>query len=405
MICYRIESLLYAQKQQSKLQNKVEGNECLSMEESLSQLSTTIQGRLWINAENVHSSSVAEEIKCFLMTGNVQSIANGLLFLNPTLVNGIKTAEKEHCQVNHLACPFDAYFPIPLNDQLSSSDATQEMTSIYIYCKSKLQSLVSELRSLKHRIVFHFHFGDSIKLCLANEKMKNAFHIVHCSELGDIIGLANLLPAASRCLIQDNQETFILTETTAWFHSTSSSVTDYVEMSLGCPLSLIPTLYGLRLANHLQLGSPVCVAMHDTSSTNSVTLKWLQTAEYSSNIILDISSDLQDAITRLAELCFIHPPTPLCCYFPPQSPLPYTPLTYYLVFQSVVKRCFWVDNNEEDLFQHSVASSLRATWLTRKRLAKRRSCQIVHLYSSLIAKTDAEKQQALGDTLHWRKRT
>jgi hypothetical protein len=104
--------------------------------------------------------------------------------------------------------------------------------------------------------------------------------------------------------------------------------------------------------------------MHDTSSTNSITLKWLQTPGYSSNVKLDISSDLQAAVTRLAKLCFIDPPSPFEYDIVPKSPFPYTPLTYYYVFQSVVKRCVWVENSDEKLFSYSVDPSLCLTWLT-----------------------------------------
>ena len=74
-------------------------------------------------------------------------------------------------------------------------------------------------------------------------------------------------------------------------------------MSLFCPLSMNkPTLYGMKLANNIKLGSPVCVKLHDSVMTRQrfLTLKWHKVTDYSTNIKLDISPPLKKAIGRLA---------------------------------------------------------------------------------------------------------
>ena len=212
--------------------------------------------------------------------------------------------------------------------------------------------------------------------------MKNKFHIVHCSDYCDVVGLANLLPATTDCLVQDNTDVMILTETTAWANhnvlNEYSTVADYVQLVLGCPLSMIPTLYGLRLTNHLLLSSHKRVKWHDNKSTSPVTLKWLKTTGFSDNVKLDISSTLNKAVNRLAEMCFIQPRVlkfgqqrsdadiNLCSrqITDTFSFLPYTPITYYYILQSMTKRCVWVDKSIHSLFLNAVSPELRLAWRT-----------------------------------------
>lgn len=57
--------------------------------------------------------------------------------------------------------PLDAYFPLPLKEKLEEKFVAG--SSVYVYCKAKLQSLVTELRLRKDRHRFHFYFGDSLE--------------------------------------------------------------------------------------------------------------------------------------------------------------------------------------------------------------------------------------------------
>ena len=309
-----------------------------------------------------------EEIRFFLKTGNFEPVVGSVKCLNPTLLL------ERRWKVHHLSSPFVAFFPIPLDEQLKMEQDPESINSIqspYLYCKSKLKSLVTEFRARKHRIVLNFHVkADSIKLCMQNEKLQNKFQVIHCSNLLDVVGLANLLPAVTGCLIQEDSTAVLLAESTSWDKLKQPTVAEYVELALACPLSMVPTLYGVRLANHL-LGSSVCVNLHGFGASNPITLKWLRVPGYSSNVQLAVSEDLKAAISRLASLCFIQSGHCTC-----KSPIPcivtgflfpYTPLTFWYVLQSLAKNYQWIEGALEPLYEpDSIPASLRLAWRTQR---------------------------------------
>ena len=332
-------------------------------------LACIISRRLRINLPNYSSSSmngeatIQKEIEDSLWCIDSQSV------LNPTL-NG----KRGRFMGDYRCSPLDAYFPIPFDDQLLEGNLPHSATA-FPYCKSKLQFLVTKLRLKKERIVFRFHFtSDCIELCMQNEKLQNKFQVIHCSFLLDKVGLSNLLPAVAGCLIQDDPTAVLLAESTQWVKFGKPTVAEYVEMALGCPLSMVPTLYGSRLANHSLLGSPVCVNLHDSTSTNPITLKLLKAPAYSSNVPLAVSPALKSALDQLAQFIqlrwwslpltsddnhFIRALVTRC--------LPYTPLTSLYVLQSMKKRCQWVPGSIESLFQSkAIPTHLQLAWRTQR---------------------------------------
>ena len=135
-----------------------------------------------------------EEFRRFSKNGRpypLESCYENIVCLNPTSFHPNVTDDDldTTAEMNTLKCvvPYDAYFPVPFDEQL---DATQsqfdfESKTALEYCTSRLRFLVSELRSRKHRVAFHFHFGDCIEFCLKNETMKNQFHIIFSYDLAD----------------------------------------------------------------------------------------------------------------------------------------------------------------------------------------------------------------------------
>ena len=198
---------------------------------------------------NLPTSAVEMEIELFIKTGNCEPIVDKKMYWNQTFA-------LESCwQVYYLASPFDAYFPVPVNDQLAT-DSGFVTTSPYQYCKSKLQALVTEFRSRRDRITFNFYFGDCLELCLENQKLRNKCQVVHCSDLADRVGLFNLILAASKCLSSENLDAVLVTDTATWKmfiglqrpfpgNKHVNTIAEYVKVSLCCPLSLIPTLFVL----------------------------------------------------------------------------------------------------------------------------------------------------------------
>jgi hypothetical protein len=79
------------------------------------------------------------------------------------------------------------------------------------------------------------------------------FDIIDCSCLADQVGLVNLIIGSSKKLA-DTPEAVLLTESSNW-NLLGMNALDYVEKTLCSPLSMIPTIYGLRLKNHIELES------------------------------------------------------------------------------------------------------------------------------------------------------
>ena len=275
-------------------------------------------------------SSFTEAIDCFINTGNCTPVnSSQIVCLNPTLLK----VDKEHLlEVNISSNPFEAYFPVPFN---GDSAECIPNTDIYSYCQEELGSLVSELIKNKDRVQFDFHFGDCLELCLYNEDMKKKFHVIHCSMvMGKNIGLPDLFTAAKECLSNTTDAAAFLTS--FYLSLPDCSPIDFIEMVLCCPLSMVPTLYGRKLDNHLQLGSPVCVKLHDSITKSLLTLKWTKALDYSTNIKLDCSRPLKEAIGLLAALRF------LTSSYELRSGTRL--LTYYHVVKSLVDRCRFVED-------------------------------------------------------------
>lgn len=218
---------------------------------------------------------------------------------NPTLM----TPERKRWQVHCLSNPFDSYFPIPdsLNEPKEKilSDIASGKKTLYNYCLTEMERRVKELRSRKNVIVFNFHSSDYTEL-KNDEKMKTKFQVVYSWELAERVGLANLIPATIDCLADDDPNAVLVTGTYSWGLPTTSAVAEYVKSSLSCPLSLLPTVFGVKLTNEPeQLSSPVCVKGGHHAYKDHVNLTWVKALPYSSNVKLAISPDLKSAIDLL----------------------------------------------------------------------------------------------------------
>ena len=152
---------------------------------------------------------------------------------------------------------------------------------MYQHCQSTLKDLVVQFHIRIKKTKFSFHIGDCLQICLFNSKLKNLFQVIDCSNLADHVGLGNLIPAARACLA-DDPCAVLLTEIMVW-RTLKPSVAEYVEDILSCPLSMIPTLYGMRLANHVRLGNSIPINLFRVGQ-NFITLKWKRAPTYSSNI-------------------------------------------------------------------------------------------------------------------------
>ena len=226
---------------------------------------------------NTLQQDVLKEFSHFFLTGNCTPDGIKKVCINPTLLEMMT----DQWMVHYLACPFEGYSPIPYK-QLDPSITNQGNGGVlFHHCQSVLKDHVVQFRVRMKKIKFSFHIGDCLQLCLFNSKLKNLFQVIDSSNLADHVGLANLILAARACLV-DDPCAVLLTETMVW-QTLKPTVAEYVDHVLSCPLSMTPTIYGLRLTNHVQLGNFVPINLFRLAQ-NFITLKWQRAINYSSNI-------------------------------------------------------------------------------------------------------------------------
>ena len=277
----------------------------------------------------------------------------------------------------------DAYFPLSLNEKLNGEYVPGR--SAYKYCIAKLQEFVTELKEQEDCNRFHFYFGDSLELCLTNDQLKNNMHVIHCStDIVNVAGLANLLPIASGCLTSDIPEAVLVMEVNSSRRSKEKpSLVDHIESELCCPLTIIPTVYGMKLWDHVNLGSSVCCKLHDYYKIAvPITLKWYKAPiAYSKDVRLEVSPALKKVVSGLVDYCF-HQSHSLFYSLKANEAFHalylhnkiqgnralkrYTPLTLYNILQPFFHRHNWVEGATESLIQQCLPARFQLAWRTLK---------------------------------------
>ena len=296
------------------------------------------------------------EIWNFFKTGNCIQLAEKTTCINPTLL----TSVTNEYTIAVAACPFEGFVPLPFRELKSS----KRKGVVLGYCQNVLKKQLVQLRysSLKETTFFNFHVGGSMQLCLSEPDFKNHFQIVECSNLIEHIGLVNVLLAARRCLTED-AESIVLTDSIQWqIHK--PTIPEYVESVLCCPLTLIPTLYGLRLANHVRLGrfSPVNMLRQEPEAT---TLKWQNVPTFSEDVKLnlELSSSLKTAFSLLKNECFLQNDD-FDFAVDLREGTSLTPMTYYYVIQSLLSRASWNQEAAKFFLEPAIAKPFKLFWQT-----------------------------------------
>ena len=240
--------------------------------------------------------------------------------------------------------------------------------------------MITELRLRKDRNRFHFYFGDSLELCITNEEWKNKFHVIYCPhEFVLQTRLTNILPIVSQCLTSDMPEAVLLTDVHP--HLAKSEVEKMtliksIEETLCCPLTMIPTVYGVKLLDPVILGTSVCLQLHDFfCSRTSQTIKWNKSpVSYSVNIQLEVTPAMRKIFDSLVHLCFIEAGEPLyssreknawrdtflrCTEYFRNSPL-----TCYNIIQSFFNRHNWVQGATDSIIEQHLPASFQLAWRT-----------------------------------------
>ena len=296
--------------------------------------------------------AIIKEFEHFVRSGFCEPLKD-CVYINPTMLE----TSTNRWLVHYLACPFEAYFPIPYAK--CSAVANQHSGKVVLrHCQTALKDFLVKFQSCKSKITFHFYTEDCLKLCLFNPDLKCRFQVIDTSNLADHVGLINLIYTAATCL-DDSPNALLMTDTMNW-QSLKPSIAEYIEVAMCCPISMIPTLYGVRLTNHVRLGNPVPIDPMRYASSPTL-LVWQKAPVYSNNIKLTLSSTLRSIITKLKKMCF---------FIAEEDPYPeescamkiYTTITYYNIVQSFMSRFTLVEDSARLLLlSPSISEPFRLT--------------------------------------------
>ena len=341
--------------------DELEENEdpLLHLAELMPRLIAEVRCKIEVSAfaeETVNSKSIAEELENYFKTGNCGPVTSEMVCINPTLLE----VDSNRWIAHGLSCPFESFLPFPFEQLMmaTNSSCTDNKDTLFHHCQSVLKEQMVQYLRKKNALSFSFYLGDCLNHCMLNQDWKNRFAVVHTSNLADIVGLANLLPAVSVCLV-DDPNALILTESNNW-HKLKPTVAEYVESSLCCSLSLMPTIYGLRLVNPVRLGSSIPVKIWQ-NTPNLACLKWQRTPNYSRNMKLEMAATVVDSLKDLQKLCFSISKDENC------GLINATPLTYHYIIHSLMNRCTFLDSGHQFLLHPpSVPAMLQLSWKTQQ---------------------------------------
>ena len=261
--------------------------------------------------------AVILETRKFLFEPEEEVGKSKVIYINPTLLE----LNSRKWSVYHRVCPFNGYLPLPINELNPMVD---DCTRVTAYCQQVLRNYLISFREKRHNIRWIFHFGNPLELCYS---ITEKFDVIDCSNLADDVGLANLIVAAGLRLSEE-VESGLLLETSYWI-SSASTIVEYIEDGLCAPLSMLPSMYGLRLVHPTQFGAST------PPDSNVVFLTWKRTPPYE-NLRPDFLPSFLPWLSRLALKCFsTSATTDSVGSFGMAF---YTPLTFFYILTSAAQR-------------------------------------------------------------------
>jgi len=155
--------------------------------------------------------------------------------------------------------------------------------------KSKFAKLCVAFQQ-RGAVQIYFHLQNPLEF---TQTSNIRFDAVDFSVLPDQIGLANVLNAGGQVL-RSLPESILMVESD-WESVGVASLREYIESSLGAPLSMIPTLYGLRLAN----------SQKNISASSPARMMWRRAPVYQNLGKADLVPSIKPFLTQLAKKCFL----------------------------------------------------------------------------------------------------
>ena len=276
---------------------------------------------------------LSQESKLYFETGTCNTSKKEIAAINPTFLEP-KTF-KWRISVN--SCPFAAYLPLPLKE-LEKSAAEGIATR---YCQKRLKNILTAYRQKMNKINFSLHLEDDLKFCHVGTSEK--FDVIDSSTLAYDVGLANVIVSVSQRL-QHHPDALLITPIAEW-QKAALTVATYVEDYLFAPLSMIPTIYGLRLINQVQLGSSALVEKKYYSDLPAL-LSWSPALPFE-NVCLWNSHSLDRCLKKLENNCYFIEEERDTLYLDDFVLKCYTPATYILVVKRLAERVMKMKSEDQ----------------------------------------------------------
>ncbi len=303
-----------------------------------------------------------EVLECFRNGSSRRQNDEKPVCVNPTLLNPYTHDSKMFC-LN----PFEGYLPMEKGELITSVEEIMTHS-----CSEILKRLVSSYRSRIPTVKIVFHLEEALKHCYSDA---NKYDVIDCSDFVGHAGLANLVVACCQKL-SDNPNAVFYTEIITDSHHSANNI---VETSLCASLSMIPTIYGLRLADHVELRDSAVdyLRCNTLRRGRPVILCWQKVPNFQ-NIKLVPSPDLNRCLTKLAKLCHqITLPNPVSTVEKCRGgEVFYTPLTFnYILDSMIIKRlgkdCWFPDMRLLEIaHQFSLARKILEDWKNGKKMLK-----------------------------------
>jgi hypothetical protein len=196
-------------------------------------------------------------------------------------------------EVHFLITPFDGYLPLAREELDTSANDNLLVRS----CQKILKKFITSYRSRIDKVQISVYLEDFFEFCYATT---HQFDVIDCCSLPDQTGLANVINAATARL-SDNQQSTLFTQAMKW-KDVGDTVEKYVEESLCVPLNMIPTIYGVRMDNHVELGASALLNLR-RQRTFPLNLRWKKAPSFR-NVSLAPSPLLDRCLDRIADKCF-----------------------------------------------------------------------------------------------------
>jgi hypothetical protein len=303
-----------------------------------------------------------EVLKCYRYGSSRRQNDEKPVCVNPTMLNPYTHDWKIFCLT-----PFEGYLPMEKGELITLVEEIMTHS-----CSEILKRLVSSYRNRIPTVKIVFHLEEAIKYCYSDA---NKFDVIDCSDFVSRVGLANLVVACCQKM-SDNPNAVFYTKIITDRHHSANTI---VETSLCASLSMIPTIYGLRLADHVELRDSAVDYLRSNTLQRGrpVILCWQKVPKFQ-NIKLVPSPDLDRCITKLAKFChqtiFPKPVSPTNSDTNSAgSEIYYTPQTFNFILDSMIKRLghdCWLPDLLDIAPQFRLARRTLEDWKNGKKMMK-----------------------------------